>query len=322
LHYDDDRRQRGRPGNLSHAAKRPGGAIAARTTRKREFHAAGSTGLIVGENRPQAPFGRRSVVVAARAEHGPYVVVTALDSDGPRPIAGQFYMLQTAAEWGGGTDGRPYLPRALSYARAAESEEGLYLDFLLEDVGPGTHVIANLEPGDELLLTGPFGNGFEFDAARRPVLVAGGIGLAPIVALDDEIRERGGVLASTLVGMRAAAYAIAAEHYGLEHELATEDGSAGVTGYVTELLASLLAQGHETTVYACGPPAMLEAVRALCEEHGVPSQLAMESGMACGFGACYGCVVPTHEGFTRLCVDGPVLKGDQIETAMVAGSGH
>jgi NAD(P)H-flavin reductase len=260
--------------------------------------------------------------VVSRDEHGPYVVITACDPEGPRPIAGQFYMLQTAREWGGGSDGRPYLPRALSYARAVQSPEGLLLDFLLEDVGPGTHVVAGLTEGDELLLTGPFGNGFEFEAARWPVLVAGGIGLAPIVALDDEIRELDGVRTTTLVGMRSASYATAAVHYGLEHEIATEDGSAGHSGYVTELLTPLLAQERDTTVYACGPPAMLEAVRALCEEHGVPSQLAMESGMACGFGACYGCVVPTRDGYTRLCVDGPVLHGDQLDTAIVAGAGH
>ncbi|MGH2906269.1 MAG: hypothetical protein ACRDKI_05805 [Solirubrobacterales bacterium] len=278
--------------------------------------------MIAGANRPQAPFGRRAAAVVARSEHGPYVIVTALDGEGPKPLAGQFYMLQTAHGWGGGEDGRPYLPRALSFARAREADGGCELDFLLEDVGPGTHRIAGLDVGDELLLTGPFGNGFEFDAARWPILVAGGIGLAPIVALDDEIAELDGVRSSILVGMRSAEYATAADHYELEHSLATEDGSAGTTGYVTELLVPLLAEDRETTVYACGPPAMLEAVRALCEEHGVPSQLAMESGMACGFGACYGCVVPTHDGYTRLCVDGPVLRGDQVETAIVAGAGH
>lgn len=279
-----------------------------------------------GDNRPATPFGRRAAKVAARGEHGPYVVITACDPEGPRPVAGQFYMLQTEREWGAGVDGRPFLPRALSFARAVQSPDGLLLDFLLEDVGPGTHVIAALSEGDELLLTGPFGNGFEFDAGRWPVLVAGGIGLAPIVALDQEIRDLDGVRESTLVGMRSSSYAAAAAHYGLQYEIATEDGSAGQRGYVTELLAPLLArlpdQEREAMIYACGPPAMLEAVRALCEEHTVPCQLAMESGMACGFGACYGCVVPTRTGYTRLCLDGPVLRGDQLDTAIVAGAGH
>ena len=87
--------------------------------------------------------------------------------------------------------------------------------------------------------------------------------------------------------------------------MATDDGSAGHHGLVTELLAPELGPGTE--VYACGPPPMLEAVRALCAEHDVPAQLALESGMACGFGACFGCVVSTRDGYVRLCVDGPVL---------------
>ena len=78
----------------------------------------------------------------------------------------------------------------------------------------------------------------------------------------------------------------------------------------------------DATVYACGPPPMLEAVRALCAERGVAAQLAMESGMACGYGACFGCVVPMRTGYMRLCVDGPVVDAGQLETALVAGSGH
>jgi dihydroorotate dehydrogenase electron transfer subunit len=75
-------------------------------------------------------------------------------------------------------------------------------------------------------------------------------------------------------------------------------------------------------VYACGPPAMLEAVWALTADRGVPAQLAMESGMACGFGACFGCVVPTRSGYVRLCVEGPVVEAAALETALVSGSGH
>jgi NAD(P)H-flavin reductase len=90
---------------------------------------------------------------------------------------------------------------------------------------------------------------------------------------------------------------------------------------VTDLLAEGLDDRIE--VYACGPPAMLEAVRAMCVERGVPAQLALESGMACGFGACFGCVVPTVDGYVRLCVEGPVLEGARLATAVAhAGAGH
>jgi NAD(P)H-flavin reductase len=83
---------------------------------------------------------------------------------------------------------------------------------------------------------------------------------------------------------------------------------------VTDLLAAALDSEPAATVYACGPPAMLEAVRALCSEHDVPAQLALEAGMACGFGACYGCVVSLRDGgYVRICVDGPVLDADRLE---------
>lgn len=250
------------------------------------------------------------------------MALTALDRGGPAPLAGQFYMLMTPSRWGGGVDGRPYLPRALSFARAVAGDDGIALDFLFEGVGPGTDRLSEVGVSDEVLIAGPFGNGFALDGERWPVLIAGGIGLAPIVAFDDELRELDGVRATTFVGMRSSEHASAGALYDLSHQLATEDGSAGHPGYVTELVAPHLAKRPDSTVYACGPPAMLEAVRALCAELDVPAQLAMESGMACGFGACYGCVVPTRDGFTRLCVDGPVVAGDQLDTAIMSGGAH
>ena len=88
------------------------------------------------------------------------------------------------------------------------------------------------------------------------------------------------------------------------------------------MLAVELDEDPEAEVYACGPPPMLEAVRALCAERDVPAQLALESGMACGFGACFGCVVATRDGYIRLCVDGPVIEAARLETALTPGAGH
>ena len=98
--------------------------------------------------------------------------------------------------------------------------------------------------------------------------------------------------------------------------VATDDGSVGHHGLVTDLLEDELDErGEELEVYACGPPAMLEAVRAMCVERGVPAQLALESGMACGFGACFGCVVPTVDGYVRLCLEGPVIEAGPRDMA-------
>lgn len=273
-----------------------------------------------------APFGRRAVRVTSVERHGPYVRLRLADTTGPLPAAGQFYMLQTTSGWGAGHDGRPYLPRALSFARAARRDDAVELAYLLEPVGPGTRRLAACEPGDQVWIAGPFGNGFSIKPDARTVLVAGGVGLAPIVALSDALTAAGAAArTTTLVGMRDAACAAVTAAYGLECRHATDDGSAGHHGYVTELLERELdgvSGGESTVVYACGPPPMLEAVRVLCKARGVTAQLALESKMACGFGACHGCVAPTRDGYVRLCVDGPVVLAERLESAVFAGAGH
>ena len=263
-----------------------------------------------------APFGRRRAEVLSVERLGAYVLVSAVDREGPEPEPGQFYMLAAADRWGG-PDGRPYLPRAFSHARVRPARGGgLVLQYLLEAIGPGTERLAAMEAGEGLWLTGPLGMGFT--PGDKPLLVAGGIGAAPILALRDEmetgLRPSGSgsalVEAPVLLGFRSGEHAEAASLFD-GAEVCTDDGSVGRRAFVTELLRERLEDG--VTVYACGPPPMLEAVRALCAEHDVTAQLALESGMACGFGACMGCVVPTRNGYVRLCVDGPVLDAAALE---------
>jgi NAD(P)H-flavin reductase len=193
------------------------------------------------------------------------------------------------------------------------------LHFLIEDVGPGTKRLCESEPGDELQLVGPLGRGFERpESDRRALLVGGGVGIAPLAIWQDELE--GPPPAATLLGFRDAARAAGA-HLLHNPRVATDDGSVGHHGLVTDLLRDELSErADELTVYACGPPPMLEAVRRLAAAHLAPAQLALESGMACGFGACFGCVVPTKRGYVRLCVDGPVLDAGALE--VVGGHGH
>ncbi len=269
-------------------------------------------------DRVQAPFGRRSAPITARERWGDYVVLRCTDPDGPRPDAGQFYMLAAATRWGGGEGGRPFLPRAFSVLRAPADGDELW--FLIEDVGPGTNRLCELDAGDGLLLVGPLGLGFRPPGdGRRPLLVGGGVGIAPLAIWQDALV----VETSPLLGFRDAAHAVGAELLS-GARVATDDGSVGHHGLVTELLIEELdgGAGDAAEVYACGPPPMLEAIRALCAERGVPAQLALESGMACGYGACFGCVVPTKTGYVRLCIDGPVIDADALDTALVAGAGH
>jgi dihydroorotate dehydrogenase electron transfer subunit len=254
----------------------------------------------------RAPFGRRRVPVSYRCDYGPYTVLHTRDEDGPPPDPGQFYMLAAAERWGGGEGERPFLPRAFSVLRATPEGE---LHFLLEVVGPGTERLAELDEGDELWIAGPFGNAFAPPGeGRRAVLAGGGVGIAPIAIWQDAL----GLDATVLLGFRDAAHAEGAAVVG-EARVATDDGSLGHHGFVTDLLAEELDRDRGATVYACGPPPMLEAVRAMCAARGVPAQLALESGMACGFGACFGCVVPTKRGLIRLCLEGPVLDADELE---------
>jgi dihydroorotate dehydrogenase electron transfer subunit len=294
----------------------------------------------LSEPRTLAPPERRVAVVEGVERLGAYDVITALDRSGPpEPRPGQFYMLSTAACWGGGGDERPYLPRAFSYARARAESNAVALDFLLEAVGPGTERLSELASDEELFLVGPLGVGFRPPAqGTRPLLVGGGIGAAPLLCWQEELIGIGSAESApqsdralrgqateppaVLLGFRTALHAQAAALFAGQPQVVTDDGSVGRQALVTELLAAELDGDANATVYACGPPPMLEAVRALCAERDVPAQLAMESGMACGFGACFGCVVPTRDGYVRLCVDGPVMEAAELETALVAGAGH
>ncbi len=258
----------------------------------------------------EAPFARRLLSVTAVEELGAYRVLRVADpGEGGRafiPKPGQFAMLSAAVHWGAGDDQRPFLARAFSIARHSEGES----QFLLEDVGPGTKRLCELRAGDGVWTLGPLGRGFTPPSTgRRAILVGGGVGIAPLAILQDQLE--GSV--TVLLGFRDRAHAQGA---GLLDgaRVATDDGSTGHHGLVTDLLAADLERDPEAVVYACGPPGMLEGVRALCAERETPAQLALEAGMACGFGACFGCVVEKRGGgYLRVCVDGPVVDASELE---------
>ena len=283
-----------------------------------------------------APFGRRLCEVAEAHPSGGYRIFSLLDREGPAPDPGQFYMLAAVKSWGE-EGGRPFLPRAISVAEAAPAKNGVRLDFLIEGVGPGTDRLCDLESGEGVWVTGPLGNSFSIPTEVNPeaagaILVGGGIGIAPLGVWRRHLVERG-IPLRVLLGFRNR------EHSGGLEELfcsggslcpdvrlASEDGHAGHQGYVTDLLATMLVGDDAGTavVYTCGPPAMLDAVSQLCETHGVPCQLAEESPMACGFGACFGCAVPNPngDGYIRLCVDGPVTSAGGVVVGVPHSGGR
>jgi dihydroorotate dehydrogenase electron transfer subunit len=254
----------------------------------------------------RAPFERRLLSVSGVDRLGAYIVLRVADPTGPAPEPGQFAMLAACERWGGGVDERPYLPRAFSVARHRAGEA----HFLLEDVGPGSRRLCQLGPGEMLWTLGPLGRGFTSPAfGRRAILVGGGVGIAPLAILKDTLEDEATVLLGFRDGARAEGAALLAGA-----QVATDDGSAGHHGLVTDLLAAELERDPMAVVYACGPGGMLEGVRALCASSSVPAQLALEAGMACGFGACFGCVVPRHGGgYVRVCLDGPVIDAAELD---------
>jgi dihydroorotate dehydrogenase electron transfer subunit len=224
---------------------------------------------------------RRELRVVGKEWVGPYALVRLARGDLEPGTPGQFFMLEAPGR---------VLPRAFSLCLSLPNELG----FLLEPIGPGTSAIAALEPGDAIHAAGPFGNGFDLDV-QRPLLVGGGIGVAPFPYLSERL---GGPPA--LLGFRSAHHAEAAA-------LVPNSEVVLEPTYVTEALEP----GHD--VLACGPEPMLVAVRRLAPS----AQLAWEAPMACGYGACYGCAVEIDGRLARLCVEGPVLGGH----ALVPGTG-
>lgn len=213
---------------------------------------------------------RRSVAGVERV--GAYTLLR-LDRGGLEPgVPGQFFMLEAPGR---------LLPRALSLCQAPPGE----LAFLLDAVGPGTEALCALEPGERIHVFGPLGNGFRLDV-ERPLLVGGGIGMAPLPYLATRLGR-----APAVLGFRSERHAEAAALLP-DAEVVVEP----------RLVTELIDPGYE--VLACGPEPMLHAVAAMCPG----AQLAWEAPMACGYGACYGCAVDVDGELKRLCVEGPVLE--------------
>ena len=197
------------------------------------------------------------------------------------------------------------------------------IQILYKVVGAGTAVLASLRSGAALTVLGPLGKGFTVfdDPSARPVFVAGGIGSAPFPALAAVLRGRGAA-PLMLYGARTESDLPLLPWFRAacgEVRVTTDDGSAGRKGLVTAELDDLLAGDRVgLRLYACGPEPMLRAVARRALAAAVPCQLSLEAHMACGFGVCLGCVVPTHTGrwgdggYERVCVEGPVMAAESL----------
>jgi len=224
---------------------------------------------------------RHSVTGSERV--GPYTLLGLERGDLEPGVPGQFFMLEAPGR---------LLPRPFSLCLAPPGE----LAFLVDPIGPGTRAIARVSPGEEMDIFGPLGRGFRLDV-RKPVLVGGGIGIAPLPYLAEQL----GGDPPLVLGFRSAEYAGAA---------ALLPGAEVVIDPV--LVTELIEPGFD--VLACGPEPMLHAVAALCPT----AQLAWEAPMACGYGACYGCVVEIGGTLKRLCLEGPVLDAARVRAYVEA----
>jgi dihydroorotate dehydrogenase electron transfer subunit len=204
-------------------------------------------------------------------------------------------------------DRYPLLRRPFSVARRGDGT----ITLLYRVVGKGTALLAGLRPGGCLDLLGPLGSGFELLPGRRAVLVAGGAGIAPLLFLAQLAWETGHPVRAVVGAAQAAELVGTADlgELGVPAAYATDDGSLGHHGPVTDLLEGSLAG---EALYACGPPAMLRKVQTLAREQAVPGQLSLEASMACGVGACRGCACRAHGGYRMVCTDGPVFDLEEV----------
>jgi dihydroorotate dehydrogenase electron transfer subunit len=233
---------------------------------------------------------------------------------------GQFVMVRAVA----GLD--PLLPRPFSICSVRDGER---IHILYRVVGRGTDMLARTSAGSRISALGPLGRGFD---PPRPsgyaVLVGGGMGIAPLVFLHTLLP---GGRSAFLMGFpdRESRIPLDALEISSKHvRPATEDGSWGHRGLVTELLASHLSSSPDpgVRIYACGPPAMLRRVAQLALDHGISCEVSLEARMACGLGACQGCAVKAASGqprpYYRVCREGPVFEAREIDWAVFGTTSH
>lgn len=242
--------------------------------------------------------------VTANTEPMPQVHLIWLEAPqiAPQAQPGQFVMVRC------GKDAECQLRRPLSI----HQREGDKIALLFSVVGKGTQWLSQLQPGDKLDLLGPLGNGFSIHhGSHNLLLMAGGIGIAPLRFLADEAVKRG-LSVTLLLGTPTAAQLYPSHPLPPEVRLvtATEDGSIGKKGMITDLLPDFTEGADQ--VFACGPASMYQTMASQRLIKNKPAQISLEVRMGCGFGVCYGCTVKTVNRLKQVCKDGPIFNLEDI----------
>jgi len=233
-------------------------------------------------------------------------------------LPGQFAMLKVCAE----TSCDPLLRRPLSIHRLDRDSGSA--EFLYRVVGRGTRMLGEMKRGDTIRILGPLGRGFTLKKGCIPVLVGGGLGMAPLLFLAESLMGRRGIIILGAVTKRHLLRLNAFAATDLELLVCTEDGSLGNRGVVTESLDRLLSEldmeaRRQICVAACGPLSMLKAVVNLCKDYHVECQVSMETVMACGCGLCLGCALKAVDGFVHVCKEGPVFHAARLDWSSLSG---
>ncbi|HEV8131957.1 MAG TPA: dihydroorotate dehydrogenase electron transfer subunit [Acidobacteriota bacterium] len=225
-------------------------------------------------------------------------------------LPGQFAMIAADTNI---ADPFPILMRPFSFFGV--DAENRRFSILIKVVGLGTQLMVQFPIGAQVPMIGPLGNQFELCPWKQMVMVAGGVGIAPFYLLAQKLSGRG-TQPVLFYGARSRDDLVTMEEFqslNVEVHAATEDGSYGTRGFVTEPLARFLQAHADCDLMACGPHAMLAAVTRLAKLHRSSLQISVECFMGCGFGACFGCAVETVDGFRLACRYGPVFDGHKLK---------
>lgn len=225
----------------------------------------------------------------------------------PAILPGQFAQVQVPASAG------VYLRRPISFYDV--DNELNTVSLLIKSVGPGTRALELLQIGDQLNMVYPLGNHFNLPSGKKALLVGGGVGIAPMLLLAKHLHENG-FLPDVVIGGRTEEDIVGLEK--LESlarvYIATDNGSLGIKGLVTEHPVLRENAREYSKIYACGPDPMMKAVAGIAGNFGIECEVSLEQMMACGIGACLCCVVGTTSGNKTSCVDGPVFNTRELKS--------
>jgi dihydroorotate dehydrogenase electron transfer subunit len=249
---------------------------------------------------------RASVIENRKLIEEHYLLTLQPDGKIKKPVPGNFFMLSA----GNGLD--PLLKRPLSIHRCIDNT----LQFLYRVVGRGTDFLSRKTSGDSLELIGPLGKGFPNTKSSNLILVAGGLGIAPIYYLAERFRKRKPLL---FYGAKTGENILMIDELkslGIDPLVSTDDGTYGKKGYVVDVLKKYMTRHSlpltRYTIYACGPEQMFRSLSSLSLKYNMKGFVALEQNMACGVGTCLGCVVNTTRGYKRVCQEGPVFPMEEI----------